>query len=288
MKAEQSRRPIVCRTIFRALLTGGLVVLAACGTTDVSRAVSGAADAEADSIREIMLTVAEPGEAVGWFRTQLDEDPDAIDHRRGLARSLVRAGRHAEAVLAWRRVTELDGAAPADSVNLADALVRTSDWPGARATLDAIPPTFESFDRYKLEAMVADADRQWARADAFYETAADLTTTPASVLNNWGFSKLTRGDGAAAERLFTEAITYDPDLFTAKNNLVLARATRRTYALPIVPMTVEERAQLLHTAGLAAVKQGDVEIGRAMLEDAVATHPRHFEPAVSALAALGA
>ena len=78
-----------------------------------------------------------------------------------------------------------------------------------------------------LEATLADYAQDWGRADAFYETAAGMTTRPASVLNNWGYSKLTRGDHAEAERLFTEAIAYDPSVFTAKNNLVLARASTR-------------------------------------------------------------
>jgi tetratricopeptide (TPR) repeat protein len=158
----------------------------------------------------------------------------------------------------------------------------------AKATLDAIPPTHETFERYRLEAMVADSRRDWTRADSFYDTALGLTTRPAGVLNNWGYSKLTRGDHQGAERLFTEAITYDETLFTAKNNLVLARAGRRIYALPIVPMDSEDRARLLHTAGIAAIRQGDVDIGRNLLEEAIATHPRHFEPAVRALRSLGA
>lgn len=271
-----------------ALLAGGVLFLSACGQTDVTRAVSGAAAAEASSIRDIMLTVAEPEEAISYFQAQMQDDPNNIDNQRGLARSLVRGGRHAEAVLAWRGVTEHNDAINDDTVELADALIRTSEWAEAKQVLDSIPPTHETFERYKLEAMVADSNRQWTRADSFYETAVDLTTTPARVLNNWGFSKLTRGDTEAAERLFTEAITYDSELFTAKNNLVLARAARRTYTLPIVPMTAEERAQLLHTSGLAAIKQGDVDIGRNQLEEAIATHPRHFEPAVRALEALGA
>ncbi len=53
-------------------------------------------------------------------------------------------------------------------------------------------------------------------------------------------------------------------------------------------MTQEERAQLLHTLALTAIKQGDVATGRGLLIDAVASHPRHFEPAAAALAALGA
>jgi Flp pilus assembly protein TadD len=165
----------------------------------------------------------------------------------------------------------------------ADALIRNGDWDAAEAQLDLIPPTLESFERYRLEAMVADSNREWDRAESFYETAVGLTTRPAGVLNNWGFSRLTRGDHAGAEELFLEAISYDPNLFTAKNNLVLARAAQGNYQLPLVRMTQVERAQLLHTAALAAIRQGEISTGRNLLSEAIDTHPQHFEAAVRAL-----
>jgi Flp pilus assembly protein TadD len=171
-------------------------------------------------------------------------------------------------------------------VGWADALIRSNEWGRAKEVLDTIPPTHETFDRYRLEAMVADSNKQWSRADSFYEIAVGLTTTPAGVLNNWGFSKLTRGDYAGAERLFTQAITYDSRLFTAKNNLVLARGAQRRYQLPVVPMTQVERAELLHTMALTAIKQGDVAIGRGLLEEALESHPQHFDAAARSLRAL--
>ena len=134
--------------------------------------------------------------------------------------------------------------------------------------------------------MVADSNQEWKNADSFYETAVGLTTNPGSVLNNWGYSKLSRGDFAEAERLFTEALRYDSDLFTAKNNLVLARGAQRQYTLPVVPMDQEERAMLLHTLGLSAVKQGDVTTGKGLLKEAIDTHPQHFDAAVRSLRAL--
>jgi len=134
---------------------------------------------------------------------------------------------------------------------------------------------------------VADSKKDWKRADAFYETAIGLTTTPGSVLNNWGYSKLTRGDYAGAEKLFTEALTYDATGFTAKNNLVLARAAQRKYDMPVVAMSQIERAQLLHTAALSAIKQGDISIGKSLLQEAIDTHPQYFEAAQRSLDALG-
>ena len=171
-------------------------------------------------------------------------------------------------------------------VMLADALIRANDWPAAKAELNKIPPTHETYERYRLEAMVADSKKDWKKADSFYEIAAGLTTKPAGVLNNWGFSKLTRGDYAGAEKLFIESLTYDATLFTAKNNLVLARAAQRKYDLPVIGMTQQERAQLLYTLGLAAVKQGDVEVGKQLLQEAVDTSPTYFEAAERSLKAL--
>lgn len=238
------------------------------------------------NLNDIMLTVADPNEAVDYFRRASQNEPDRIDFQRGLGKSLVRAKRTAEAVAVWKKVIEHEDAVADDRVDYADALIRNGDWVTAEAELDKIPPTFETYKRYRLEAMVADSNREWENADAFYEIAVGLTTKPSSVLNNWGYSKLSRGAYSDAEGLFVEAITYDDELFTAKNNLALARGAQRNYELPVVPMTQTERAQLLHTLALAAIKQGDVAIGRGLLQEAIDTHPQHFEAAVRALRAL--
>jgi len=265
------------------------LVLAACEQTrsaDVERALDGVNVIDETNLNDIMLTAADPQEAVNYFRSAARENPDRIDFQRGLAISLIRARMNTEGVAAWRRVVESDDGTDQDRVDYADALIRTNDWEEAEIQLDLVPPTFETYERYRLEAMVADSGQEWDRADSFYETAVGLTMRPAGVLNNWGYSMLTRGDNQAAERLFTEAITYDPDLFTAKNNLVLARAARGQYSLPLVQMTQIERAQLLYTMAVSAVRRGDVDIGRGLLQDAIDTHPQHFEAAVRALRAL--
>lgn len=175
-----------------------------------------------------------------------------------------------------------------DGVMLAGALVRINDFDGAEAALATVPPVHESFERYRIEAILADRREEWDRSDAFYRTALGLTDAPAGILNNWGFSKLTRGAFEEAEGLFLRAVAAEPTLFTAKNNLVLARGAQGRYELPLIDIDQEERARLLHTLGLTAVKQGDVTIGRSLLRDAVESHPRHFPEAARALAALSA
>lgn len=278
------RHPI----LLSACLAGAFLVAGCAEKEDetVERAFQDVNVVDESNLNDVMLTVADPNEAVSYFTRTTKEKPERIDLRRGLAYSLVRAKRFTEAAVAWEKVTTMEGATAEDSVALADTLIRTGDWAKAEATLDTLPPTHETFNRYRLEAMLADSNEEWTKSDSFYEIATGLTTRPSGVLNNWGYSKLTRGDYKEAERLFGEAIRQDPTLFTAKNNLVLARGAQQDYSLPVIPMDQTERAQLLHTMALSAIKQGDVSVGKALLRDAIETHPQHFEPAVRALNAL--
>lgn len=277
--------------ILISLCIAGTVGIAGCqknNDADVKRALKSVNVIDESNLNDIMLTVGDPNEAVAYFQKASAENPGRIDLKRGLAKSLIRAKKPTEAALVWSQIAESPEGTSDDKVELADAYIRANDWKKAEATLNTIPPTHETFERYRIEAMVADANKKWTKADSFYETALGLTTKPAGVLNNWGYSKLTRGDYPGAEKLFTESLTYDNSVFTAKNNLVLTRAAQRKYDMPIIEMTQEERAQLLYTAALTAIKQGDVSTGKGLLQDAVDTSPRYFEQASRALDALNA
>ena len=266
-----------------------IVALTACersGDEEVQRALQDLNVVDETNLSDVFLTVGDPDEAVSYFSRANENDPGRIDLLRGLAKSLIRARRSNEAVLAWTAVTNHAEANNDDRVDLADAYIRTNQWDLAATTLNAIPPTHETFKRYRLEAIIADSKEQWDKADSFYQTAVGMTTTPASVYNNWGFSKLTRGDYRDAERMFTDALRHNPTLFTAKNNIILARGAQRNYDLPVIPMDQIERAQLLHTLALTAIKQNDITIGKGLLREAIDTHPQHFEEATRALRAL--
>ncbi|MEE9428720.1 MAG: tetratricopeptide repeat protein [Paracoccaceae bacterium] len=278
------------QSIFIPLCLGSAVALSACEPkstdADVNRALQGVNVIDESNLNDIMLTSADPNEAVGYFQRTLAQNPQRIDVMRGLASSLIRAKKAIEANTVWASVVAHPEATNQDRVNYADGLIRAGEWQQAETVLDGVPPTHETFKRYRLEAMVADGNQEWEKADSFYEIAVGLTTQPSSVLNNWGYSKLSRGDYSAAEELFSEALKYNSSMFTAKNNMVLARGAQRNYDLPIMPMTQIERAQLLHTLALAAIKQGDVVTGKGLLQESIDTHPQHFEAAVRSLRAL--
>jgi Flp pilus assembly protein TadD len=274
-----------------ALCLTGTVALTGCGGTSdaqVNRALKDVNVIDESNLNDIMLTVGDPNEAVAYFQKTAAANPDRVDLKRGLAKSLVRAQKPREAAAVWAQVVASPEGTNDDRVELADALIRANEWPAAEAELNRIPPTHETYQRYRLEAMIADSKKDWKKADSFYEIAAGLTPKPSGVYNNWGYSKLTRGDYTGAEKMFQDALTYEPTLFTAKNNLVLARGAQRKYDLPVVAMTQTERAQLLYTLALTAIKQGDVSMGKGLLQEAVDTHPQHFEEAARSLAALDA
>ncbi len=241
---------------------------------------------DASDLNDIMLDFADPEEAVRYFRTSVGNNPERIDFKRGLAISLARAGQQAEAVLIYETIAEAGALTNEDRIAMADAYIRNGGWTEAKTALDAIPPTYETYDRYRLEAIMADHSKQWEKADSFYDIARGLTTEPANTLNNWGFSKRIRGDLENAEKLFRQALRADPSLFRAKVNLVQVRAMRGEYALPVIPLTDEERALLYYEIAKVAVKRGDRDIARGLLQEAIDTHPRYFGAAVDALQAL--
>lgn len=268
------------------LCISSAIALTACDKSEngeVTRALKGVNVIDESNLNDIMLTSADANEAVAYFQRTLADNPDRIDLQRGLATSMIRSKRATEGAVLWKKVTQHKDSTHDDQMSYADALIRTGDWDRAEKVLDGVPPTIETFQRYKLEAVIADSNKEWKKADSFYETAIGMTTAPGGVLNNWGYSKLSRGDYRDAERLFGEAITYDSTLFTAKNNMVLARAAQKNYTLPLINVTQIERAQLLHTMALAAIKQGDTNTGKDLLEQAIETHPQYFEAAVRSL-----
>ena len=174
------RHPIIL-----VLLAGCSFALSGCMGRDkaeVDKALDSVNAVDATNLSDIMLTVGDPREAVAYFTRATNEHPERIDLQRGLGKSMVRAGQAEAAIGVWTRVIAMPEGGNDDRVALADAQIRAGKWEAAKATLNAIPPTHETFERYKLEAMVADSEKNWKKADSFYETAAGLTTRPSGVM----------------------------------------------------------------------------------------------------------
>ncbi len=268
-------------------IAAALLVLSACGPTADPLGGETPVDViDATNLGGLMLSVADPEESVTYFRSALAKDPGRTDFKRGLAISLARTGRSAEAAAAYRTLVADPGATAEDRLGYAETLARNNDWTEVDAQLAGLSTQGGGYRLTLLRAMRADQAQQWDAADRDYAAARALAAQPAPVLNNWGVSRMSRGDYPGAEQAFSEAIVFDPSLFGAKNNLAIVRGLQGKFTLPVVPLTEEERAILLHNLALVALRRNEIALARGLLEEAVATHPRHFEPAVAKLAAL--
>lgn len=225
------------------------------------------------SLNELMLTVSDPKDAVEYFRKALAKEPD-------------RAERYNEAARVFQELITLGQDKPTDRVQYALVAVRLDRWDDVKTLARTFPAGLQTPRRYMIEAMIADQDQDWEAADAAYARAEKLSAQPAGVLNNWGVSQMARGDLKAAAESFERAISYDQRLFSAKNNLALARGLQGQYKLPLVPLTDEERAVLLNNLGIIAMRQGDERIARGLFAAAVDAHPQHYASAADKLAAL--
>lgn len=262
--------------------------LAACDTPTVSDKadpLKGDIIDEAN-LTQLMLTAGDPEDAVRYFETALAREPERADFRRGLALSYSRAKRYPEAARIYQELMALRQDEPTDRLEYAYVAVRLDRWDDAGVLAASLPQTLDTPRRHLLDAMIADHAQDWEAADRAYARAEVQSTAPAEVLNNWGVSRMARGELAEASRTFERAVSYDSRMFSAKNNLAISRALQGNYRLPVVPMTDTERATIQHNMGVIAQQKGELKIARGLYAAALQSHPMHYQAAADRLAAL--
>lgn len=238
------------------------------------------------NISDLLLTAGSPDEAIQFFERALQDEPDRADYRRGLAISLSRAKRYPESARVYQELITLNQADANDKLEYAVVIARLQKWDEVRSVLADLPEGLNTSRRHTVDAMLADHEQRWADADAAYGRAEGLASNPAAVLNNWGVSKLSRGDFKGAQALFEKSLSYNSRLFNAKNNLAISRGLQGNFELPIIPMTETEKAIIMNNLGVIAQRQGKTKIARGLFVAAVETHPQHYEAAAGRLAAL--
>ena len=84
--------------ILLAACIAGVVAVAGCGKKSgedtVTRAFQDVNVVDESNLNDVMLTVADPNEAVSYFTRTAQENPDRIDIQRSLGKSLIRAKRN--------------------------------------------------------------------------------------------------------------------------------------------------------------------------------------------------
>lgn len=279
---------MVTTRVLAALAMAG--ALGACGTSANDPAVDPLAKNVIDDagLSNLLLTAGDPNQAVTYFAKASAEEPERADLRRGLAISYARASRYPESARVYQELDSLGQASPVDLLEYAFVNVRLQRWEDAEALEARLPGGLSTSRRYVLAGMLADNRTDWDTADTAYNQAEVLTTNPSKVLNNWGVSKMARGAFEEAERLFERSLSYDSRLFSAKNNLAIARGLQGNYQPPLVPLTDRERATILNNLGVIAMQRNETAIAKGLFAAAVDAHPQHYQGAADRLASLEA
>lgn len=273
----------------RAVALASAVALAGCETVSEKADPLEPDAVSAAGARLDLLNAPDSGAvALRAFEAAAAREPDNPALRRDLARAYLRSGRLRRAAESFAALDAAGASEPADRLEAALISVRLDDWEAARETAARGPLPDGDARSALLRALLADRAGDWAEADAAYAEAVALAPRPAAMLNNWGVSRMARGALEAAAASFAEALRADPDLFAAKNNLVLANALRGDYALPAIAMTERERAVLLNNAGVIAQRRGARETARRLFSEAVDAHPAFFGDAMRNLSGLDA
>ncbi|GMG82942.1 hypothetical protein LNKW23_21550 [Paralimibaculum aggregatum] len=269
-----------------------LLILVAAALAGCSESISRRPDPLAKNVIDdaglssLLLAAGDAEQAVNYFETASAEEPERADFRRGLAIAYTRANRYPEAMRVYGELDALGQATPVDHLEQAFVAVRLQRWADAEALEARLPSGLDTARRHLLTAMLADNRQDWDAADSAYARAELLTSQPAKVFNNWGVSKMARGDLEDAEQMFLKALGYDSTLFSAKNNLAIARGLQGKFQLPIVPMTDREKATILNNLGIIAARQDKTQLAKGLFAAAVDAHPQHYEAAASRLASL--
>ena len=197
--------------------------------------------------------------------------------------------KYVEAWSAYQRLAQSADKQPGDCEKGAIAALEIGRNAEAKPLAEcAVESANASWRAWNARGVLADFEHDWPRADEAYAHAHQLAPEEARVINNQGWSKLLRGDWAAAVPFFELAATLDPKSRRVANNLELAR-TALAAALPDRRAGESDRewAVRLNDAGVAAELLGDRRRAIAAFTQALDASPVWYDRASNNLKQLG-
>jgi Flp pilus assembly protein TadD len=144
-----------------------------------------------------------------------------------------------------------------------------------------------SWRSWNARGVLADFAGDWTVADDSYARAHQLAPQQAQIINNQGWSKLLRGDWAAAVPFLEQAVAMDSKSERIANNLELARAALAADLPQRRPGESEhDWAARLNDAGVAAELLGDRKRAVAAFTQALDASPAWYDRASNNLKSL--
>lgn len=198
------------------------------------------------------------------------------------------SGRYSQALTAYQHLAGSPSKLTSDCEKGAISALELGRTGDAKPLVScAVAAPHPSWRSWNARGVLADFTGDWATADDSYARAHQLAPNEARVVNNQGWSKLLRGEWAAAVPFLEQAVTLDPKSERAGNNLELARAALAG-DLPRRRAGESERdwAMRLNDAGVAAELLGDKKRAIAAFTQALDASPSWYDRASNNLKAL--
>jgi Flp pilus assembly protein TadD len=181
-----------------------------------------------------------------------------------------------QAVEAFTALVPTIGARASQGLGLAK--FRAGDLAAARQALEAAVAADPALVRSWIAlGVIADRQRDFARADTAYARALAVAPQSAPALSNRGYSLMLRGRHAEAEADLVRALAIEPQLKVAQTNLRLVRAIQGKYREAFAGSTKATLANDLNTVGFGAMVRGDTKTAESYFNRALALNPR-FDP----------
>ena len=178
-------------------------------------------------LAETLHRQGRPAEAAAEWRRLVERLPGVVEWRTGLAFALADAGRLEEAEAELRRALELRPESAEARVNLAVVLERSGELAAAEAMYrevldDGVADTGSAARAARLNlARLVERRDGYAAAEPEYRRALEAFPRSAAVHRRVAEAHERRGDAAAAMAAYRRALELDPDAAPVHNNLGL-------------------------------------------------------------------
>lgn len=183
-----------------------------------------------------------------------------------------------EALLRFSSLIAIPETAARANQGIGLAQYRKADFVAAKTALEAAVAADPALVRSWIAlAAIADANRDFAAADAANAKALAIDANSAAALTNRGYSLLLRGKAAEAEADLVRATQIDPKLAVAQTNLRVARAMQGKYREAFAGSSKESLAADLNNVGFGALSRGDTHTAETYFNRALSLNTR-FDP----------
>jgi Flp pilus assembly protein TadD len=198
------------------------------------------------------------------------------------------SGRYSDALAAYQHLVGSSAKRPSDCEKGAIAALQVGRVTDAKPLVEcAVAASHPTWRAWNAKGVLADFMNDWAAADEAYARAHQMAPKDARIINNQGWSKLLRGEWAAAVPFLEQAAALDGKSTRIANNLELAKAALAA-DLPRRRAGETERdwAMRLNDAGVAAELLGDRKRAVAAFSQALEASPTWYDRASNNLKAL--